>query len=101
MRRVPGSRARGPGGTERQVTALAWCSRQPVWARAGDSFIAVGPSGGGYGDPLDRDPEQVREDVLDGYLSAETALRDYGVVVTDRGELDHEATARTRLARRG
>jgi hypothetical protein len=70
-------------------------------ARAGDSFIAVGPSGGGYGDPLDRDPEQVREDVLDGYLSAETALRDYGVVVTDRAELDHEATARTRQARRG
>ena len=44
---------------------------------------------------------QVREDVLDGYVSAETALRDYGLVVTDRGALDHEPTARTRRARRG
>ena len=35
------------------------------------------------------------------YLSAETALRDYGVVVTDRTELDHEATVQTRRARRG
>jgi N-methylhydantoinase B len=65
-------------------------------ARAGDAFIAVGPSGGGYGNPLERDPEQVRDDVLDGYISAETALRDYGVAVAAGGELDREATLRAR-----
>jgi N-methylhydantoinase B len=37
--------------------------------------------GGGFGDPLERDPERVREDVLDGYVSLEAAASDYGVVL--------------------
>jgi N-methylhydantoinase B len=37
--------------------------------------------GGGFGDPLERDPERVREDVLDGYVTVEAAARDYGVVL--------------------
>ena len=40
--------------------------------------------GGGFGDPRQRDPEQVRSDVLDGYVTREAAERDYGV------ELDPE-----------
>ncbi|MBI1735784.1 MAG: hydantoinase B/oxoprolinase family protein [Candidatus Rokubacteria bacterium] len=48
-------------------------------ARAGDTFVAVGPSGGGYGDPRERPREQVLEDVRDGYISPETARRDYGI----------------------
>jgi N-methylhydantoinase B len=48
-------------------------------ARTGDTFVAVGPSGGGYGDPRERPHEQVLEDVRDGYISAETARKDYGV----------------------
>ena len=67
-------------------------------ARAGDRFIMVGPSGGGYGDPRQRAPERVLRDVLDGYLSAETAARDYGVVITADLAVDHEATARARTA---
>jgi N-methylhydantoinase B len=35
--------------------------------------------GGGFGDPRERDPERVRADVLDGYVSREAAARDYGV----------------------
>jgi N-methylhydantoinase B len=35
--------------------------------------------GGGFGDPRQRDPEQVRRDVLDGYVSLQAAERDYGV----------------------
>jgi N-methylhydantoinase B len=35
--------------------------------------------GGGFGDPRQRDPERVRRDVLDGYVSLEAAERDYGV----------------------
>jgi N-methylhydantoinase B len=42
--------------------------------------------GGGWGDPLDRDPEAVLDDVLDEYVSLEGAGRDYGVVLT--GSLD-------------
>jgi N-methylhydantoinase B len=38
--------------------------------------------GGGWGDPLDRDPQAVLDDVLDEYVSVEGAERDYGVVLT-------------------
>lgn len=44
--------------------------------------------GGGWGDPLDRDPEAVREDVLDGYVSLEGATRDYGVTLS--GDIEDE-----------
>jgi N-methylhydantoinase B len=37
--------------------------------------------GGGFGEPLERDPERVRADVRDGYVSIEAAERDYGVVL--------------------
>jgi predicted amidohydrolase len=38
-------------------------------------------SGGGYGKPLERDPARVLRDVQDEYITAEMALRDYGVVI--------------------
>lgn len=65
-------------------------------ARAGDRFIMVGPSGGGYGDPRRRAPERVLGDVLDGYISVDLAARDYGVVITDDLAVDREATAQAR-----
>jgi N-methylhydantoinase B len=37
--------------------------------------------GGGFGNPHERDPERVREDVRDGFVSLEGAARDYGVVL--------------------
>jgi N-methylhydantoinase B len=37
--------------------------------------------GGGFGDPRERDPERVREDVRDGFVSKEAAKRDYGVAL--------------------
>lgn len=62
---------------------------------AGDTFLAVGPSGGGYGPPHARDPADVLDDVLDGLISAATAERDYGVIIRD-GRVDAAATARCR-----
>jgi N-methylhydantoinase B len=47
----------------------------------GDVFERPSAGGGGYGDPLERDPKLVLEDVIDGYVSLERAQRDYGVVV--------------------
>ena len=48
-----------------------------------DDVISFQQSGaGGYGDPLERDPQRVLEDVLDDYVSIEAARRDYGVVIT-------------------
>ena len=37
--------------------------------------------GGGYGDPLQRDPQTVAADVVNGYVSIEKALEDYGIVI--------------------
>jgi N-methylhydantoinase B len=59
---------------------------------------------GGYGDPLDRDPEAVRTDVRRGYVTREAARETYGVVVEDvDGEpvVDEEATERRRAEMRG
>ncbi|RMF96416.1 MAG: hydantoinase B/oxoprolinase family protein [Gammaproteobacteria bacterium] len=57
--------------------------------------------GAGYGDPLERDPEAVLQDLLDGLLSPADALEDYGVVVAADGrQIDHDATLRERAARR-
>ena len=54
-------------------------------------------AGGGYGDPLDRDPELVLGDVLDGYVSIEGAREDYGVVVRpEELTIDWQATGKLR-----
>jgi N-methylhydantoinase B len=56
--------------------------------------------GGGWGDPLKRDPQAVLDDVLDGYVSVEGARRDYGVVLEPDGrQLDLDATRAERAAR--
>ena len=64
------------------------------------------PSGGGYGNPLDRPAEQVLEDVLDDFITAQHAEEAYSVVLkpADNGfpwELDAVATAALRASRRG
>jgi N-methylhydantoinase B len=53
--------------------------------------------GGGYGNPLERPVETVREDVRNGYVSIESAARDYGVVLDPVTlAVDEAATARRR-----
>src|SRR5262245_28332244 len=49
---------------------------------AGESYEYHYGGGGGWGDPLDRPPEKVLDDVLDEYVSVAAAERDYGVVLT-------------------
>lgn len=56
------------------------------------------PGGGGLGDPLERDPELVRQDVLDGLVSVEQARGAYGVAFTADGAVDIEETARLRAS---
>lgn len=51
------------------------------YLNVGDSLIYRTPGGGGYGNPLTRSPESVAQDVRLGYVSAEKALADYGVIV--------------------
>ncbi len=54
-----------------------------VDVKQGDVFTRPSAGGGGYGDPLARDPEAVKEDVADDYVSIERALKDYGVVIRE------------------
>jgi N-methylhydantoinase B len=44
---------------------------------AGDSFFLESAGGGGFGDPVRRDPAALRRDVAEGYVSAAAAERDY------------------------
>ncbi len=53
---------------------------------AGEAFEYQYGGGAGWGNPLDRPPEQVLDDVLDEYVSIEAAEKDYGVVI--HGSLD-------------
>jgi N-methylhydantoinase B len=60
------------------------------------------PGGGGWGNPLDRDPLAVQRDVWDGFVSPESALADYGVVLDPQTmEIDKTATQERRQQMRG
>ncbi len=79
-------------------------SRQ-VPHHAGESYAYRYGGGGGWGDPLERDPEAVKEDVLDEYVSLRGAHFDYGVVLTGSVEeldvaIDWEATRELRTQMR-
>ena len=54
------------------------------------------PGGGGYGQPFEREPEVVRRDVELGFVSRESALKDYGVVLDAAGTIDEIETAKSR-----
>ena len=56
--------------------------------------------GGGWGDPLDRDPERVLLDVLNRYVSRQGARDDYGVVITEGEQIDPKATETLRAKMR-
>lgn len=60
--------------------------------QAGDVMAYYSPCGGGYGNPLERPAEQVREDVLDDFCTREHAFEVYGVVLNEALELDMIAT---------
>jgi N-methylhydantoinase B len=70
--------------------------RQTVPPR--DSIRLELPGGGGFGDPRERDADQVAADVADGLITRAAAERDYGVAVGADGGVDRGATARLRGA---
>jgi N-methylhydantoinase B len=70
-------------------------------ARVGDILAVTQGGGAGYGDPLEREPALVAADVRNGYVTAERAGEDYGVVlVPDTGDPDLAATEHLRADRR-
>jgi N-methylhydantoinase B len=82
-------------------------ARVPMWdTKPNTIFRYLTNGGGGFGNPLEREPERVKIDVRDGYVTIAGALRDYGVVVKgdpDRDpeglEVDVEATEQARAER--
>jgi N-methylhydantoinase B len=105
--------AGGRPGSPNQLT-LKVGSDEPVvvehtanWVplEAGERIVYDYGGGGGWGDPLARDPAAVLDDVLDEYVSVEGAERDYGVVLSGRLDdlslaVDEHATAAVRARRR-
>ena len=66
---------------------------------SGQRFRHATAAGGGYGDPLERDPEAVLRDARNGKVSIEAARREYGVVVREAPwRIDQAATAALRRA---
>jgi N-methylhydantoinase B len=64
---------------------------------AGDNVIVIAGGGGGYGDPLDRETERVREDIIEGYVSVEQARESYGVAIDPQTfEIDQKRTLELR-----
>lgn len=99
------------GGTPAALNHFAWQTEDgertpPMASKIADVKIAQGrrvrlesPGGGGWGSPLTRDPDAVARDVRLGYISAVRAREDYGVVVSEDGTLDVNATQALRAGR--
>ena len=74
----------------------------PVTLVKGDLFSHLLPGGGGNGDPLDRDPQHVLNDVLEERVTIDHARKEYGVVILegDPTILDRDSTDRLRAEMR-
>ena len=76
------------GETEVELPVLA-----NVTVHRGDTILHIHSSGGGYGDPLTRDPQAVLDDVLDDKVSHAHARSEYGVVIAPGAAIvDSDAT---------
>ncbi len=91
-------------GTEREVEVAPTVAGRRM--ETGDRLVYRFGGGGGWGDPLDRDPQAVLEDVWDEYVSIDAARDHYGVVITGSLDdmtlaLDESATETLRQSMRG
>jgi N-methylhydantoinase B len=79
---------------------LAGCKEDVSWGvfplKGQDVLYVASNGGGGYLDPLARDPEAVLNDVRNRIISRKVAREIYGTVVTDELVLDAPATAKLR-----
>jgi N-methylhydantoinase A/oxoprolinase/acetone carboxylase beta subunit/N-methylhydantoinase B/oxoprolinase/acetone carboxylase alpha subunit len=95
----------GPGGASANVVHNGHGPqrRPPMFAdtiTAGTRYVHTMAGGGGWGDPLERDPGAVGADVRAGKVSVGAANEHYGVVVDASGNVDADATATLRASRR-
>ena len=86
------------GKSKRIAPNMMKADRIPLLA--GEVVVIEAPSGGGYGDPFDRESTLVRQDVVDRIVTLESAKRDYGVVIDSQTNVVDDAQTndlRTRL----
>ena len=84
----PGSVSLNPKTTDSRIG-----SKVTIGMNEGDEFRYVLPGGGGWGDPLDREPAAVLRDVRNEIISPAAAREEYGLVLKGDGlEIDHGAT---------
>jgi N-methylhydantoinase B len=88
-----GVTVRGSGGPYRPAHLS---KDQDIALQPGDVVAVETPGGGGFGDPLRRDPDLVARDVRRGYYGAAEAAARYAVVLGPDGEPDADATATAR-----
>jgi N-methylhydantoinase B len=76
-------------------------SFRTLWNLPPNSAIRLeGAGGGGYGNPTERNPELVLKDLIDGYVTRESAFKEYGVVMEPEGtRIDYAATDAERKKR--
>jgi len=88
-------------GSPVETEIPAFSNRVP--AREGDLIRVITAGGGGWGNPCDRDEARIREDVRSGKVSADGAMRQYGVVVSEEEDhsIDKSATVAMRQLMRG
>ncbi len=105
VRSLPDGLAGGRPGTPFRAVLESGCQKRELPAQmfldfpvgAGDRLLHIQPGAGGYGPPWERDPERVREDVLDEKISLAYARREYGVVMDPETlEVQEEGTAALR-----
>lgn len=100
-----GARGGGSGGAARQWISRGGGVDEPVPAvgdvvlSPGDAIVSVSCGGGGYGPPERRDPDRVRHDVAEGYVSVGRAREVYRVAIAEGGAVDEHATALLRAGR--
>ena len=93
---TPSDNVLNPDGERRQLP-----SKCTLEIRQGDVFRHLLAGAGGWGNPLERDPELVLKDVLEEKLSADYARREYGVAIDVAArKVLAEDTATLRAARR-
>ncbi len=93
-----------PGTRNEVVQQLAPLQRVSPKAslllRGGDIWVVENSAGGGFGDPLNRNPVKVLEDVRDGLIPHSHAADFYGVIISSDLELDEVSTGNRRNALR-
>lgn len=90
----------GAGGTL-SLNGVSIFGERMVPIKGSDRLCSATPGGGGFGDPLERDPAKMLADVVDELVSLEEAAASYGVVIdAATRRVDLERTAELRRSRR-